>query len=95
MGKRVRKGAYVGARLPDDLKAAIEAAARANGRSLSAEVQIRLEQSVRDDRVMQDLTEIKRALSAVPATGARIPYVQDGVVYGLTPVVVPPDGRRH
>jgi hypothetical protein len=44
--KRKRPGEYIGFRAPPKLKRALEASAKENGRSLSTEVQFRLEISL-------------------------------------------------
>lgn len=46
--------AYIGFRAPIDLKSKLEAAARASGRSLSSEVQFRLECSLRSQAVLTE-----------------------------------------
>ena len=49
------KRIYVGFRAPLALKSQLEAAALVNGRSLSTEAQIRLEQSFRDETLIAEL----------------------------------------
>lgn len=53
----------IGFRTTPEFKAKIDAAAAASGRSLAQEIELRLEQSFRDDRIEAQLEEIKRLLS--------------------------------
>ena len=53
-GKQAR-GDYVGFRSSSSLKAKLEQAAKASGRSLSGESQFRLEQSFRDETLIAEL----------------------------------------
>jgi DNA-directed RNA polymerase alpha subunit len=55
---RARPGEYIGFRASSTLKADLEGAAAESGRSLSAEVQFRLEQSLREDRVIERLDRL-------------------------------------
>jgi len=52
-------GEYVGFRCPRKLKGLLEDAAAASGRSLSTEVQVRLENSVRDQRLFDEALDIE------------------------------------
>jgi hypothetical protein len=54
---------FVGGAIPLSLKLELQAAAKKNGRSVSAEWQSRIEQSLRDDRVLALLSEIRALLT--------------------------------
>lgn len=62
MRPEARKRNNVTLRLRDRLRAALQAEADANGRSLSEEMETRLERSLRDDRVVALLEEISGRL---------------------------------
>jgi len=49
-------------RVTPELKRQMDAAAAATGRSVTAEIELRLEQSFRDDRIEAQLAEILRAV---------------------------------
>jgi hypothetical protein len=51
-------------RVTPELKAKMDAAAEESGRSVTQEIEFRLEQSFRDDRIEAQLEEIKLLLSA-------------------------------
>lgn len=53
-----KKAAYIGAKVSNDLKAKLEALADKNALSLSMEIQLRLEQSLRDDVIVESLAAV-------------------------------------
>lgn len=64
--KRDRPGEYVGFRASPALKKKLERAAKAAGRSLSTETQMRLEQSFRDDRMLAAVNDFDdRVIAAI------------------------------
>ncbi len=85
--KRVRTGAYCGFRCPADLKNQLETAAKANGRSLSTEIQFRLEVTfVRAPvgggprRTPEEAERVPLGLRVTPETKLRLELLAD--LYG-------------
>lgn len=54
--------AYVGFRLPHELKRQLEAAAAANGRSIAVETQFRIQRSFVEDRIETALAEFRETI---------------------------------
>lgn len=66
-----KAGEYIGFRSPKDLKEKLEQAAQASGRSLSTEVQFRLERSFLDNDIAETLGAVLRRHGVIPKSEAQ------------------------
>lgn len=94
--KTNRAGEYVGFRSPKKLKARLEAAAESHGRSLSTEVQSRLEQSLAGE---DHLAAMREELGG-PATYAILMILgrvlqQTGTIAAMSTRLLPGEVRAH